>query len=164
MWIALASGIVLGALHLFAKTRAPEDGPTWWDFLNQFTQNFSLLTIAAFYACAVTLLVQNPSWKKRLEPFGNVGRMALTNYLTQSLVCTWLFRLTGLYGKVGPAWDLLPTFVVYGLQVPLSKWWLQRYQFGPAEWVWRAMTYGYKPPMRRLEEPPSQALAGAIEG
>ena len=162
MWRALAIGVLADAISLTCNHFSPDGpGPTWWDFGAQFWQNISLVAIACFYACLVAVLVQNAAWKKRLEPFGNVGRMALTNYLTQSLVCTWFFRLTGLYGKVGPAWDLLPTFLVYGLQVPLSGWWLQRYQFGPAEWVWRAFTYGYKPPMRRVEqEPPAQALAG----
>ncbi len=162
LWSALLLGVACDALNLTLKHFAPKtDGPDWWGFGDLFTRNLSLFAVSCFYACAIALLVRNSDFRKWLEPFGNVGRMALTNYLMQSLVCTWLFRLTGLYGKVGPAWDLLPTFIVYGLQVPLSGWWLQRYQFGPVEWVWRALTYGYKPPMRRVEqEPPAQALSG----
>jgi uncharacterized protein len=107
------------------------------------------------------LAVQNPIWKKRLLPFGAVGRMALTNYITQSLVCTWLFRLTHLYGKVGPLWDFVPTIIVYGLQIPLSVWWLSQHQYGPLEWLWRSLTYGKAQPMRRIQNPPEDEFAMA---
>jgi len=72
-----------------------------------------------------------------------VGRMALTNYLTQSILCALIFygfglglygRLTGyqLYGVVALIW---------ALQLAWSSWWLKRYQIGPFEWVWRSLTY-----------------------
>jgi len=40
-------------------------------------------------------------------------------------------------------------FAVFGLQLVLSRWWLSRFQFGPAEWLWRAITYWQRPAMRR---------------
>ena len=54
----------------------------------------------------------------------------------------------GLFGKLNLAWLLVPTVVIYGLQVPLSNWWLGHYRFGPAEWTWRSMTYGKRPAMK----------------
>jgi uncharacterized protein len=85
--------------------------------------------------------------------------MALTNYLTHSIVLANFFWLTGLYGGVGPALGLIPTFLVYAAQVKLSVWWLERYRFGPAEWLWRSLTYGRKQPMRRVEDAPPQMQA-----
>ncbi len=169
MWWSLAAGIGCDLLVAVIKQVHPTDPntdePTWWFFGQQFFQSLSLPAVACFYACAVALLVQNPRYRRWLEPFGSVGRMALTNYLMQSRICTWRFRLTGLYGKIGPAWDLLPTFVIYGLQIPFSVWWLRLYQFGPAEWVWRAFTYGYKPPMRRQDQkPPPQPFVDVVAG
>jgi uncharacterized protein len=76
--------------------------------------------------------------------------MALSNYLLQSLICTFIFYGygLGLFGQVGAAAGLLLTVVIYALQVPLSVWWLRRFRFGPAEWLWRTMTYGRRQPFR----------------
>jgi len=79
--------------------------------------------------------------------------MALTDYLMQSVLCTLFFYhyTTGLYGRVGPAIGLVLTVIVYGTQVVFSNWWLKRYRFGPMEWLWRGMTYGKFPSMRKDE-------------
>ena len=75
----------------------------------------------------------------RLMPFSYVGRMALTNYLMQSVISTTIFYSygLGLYGRVGPLLDLPLALVIYGLQVPFSRWWLSSHRYGPMEWVWR---------------------------
>jgi uncharacterized protein len=75
--------------------------------------------------------------------------MALTNYLLQSLICTWFFHWTKLYGKVGPAMGLIPTVVLFAIQIPVSVWWLRHYEFGPMEWLWRSLTYGRFQSMRK---------------
>ena len=120
---------------------------------------FAVIGLAVFYACSVLLLCLSRKWRPRLTPFGSVGRMALTNYLTQSLVLTWFFYLTGLYGRIGPAIGLLITPAFFAAQVWFSNWWLARYNFGPAEWLWRALTYGTRPAMRRVIETPVGAAA-----
>ncbi len=101
--------------------------------------------LSAGYAAALMVSLQQAAWRRRLMPFAAVGRMALTNYLAQSVVCVAFFRLTHLYGVWGPAWDLLPTVVLFGIQVWFSNWWLGRYRFGPMEWLWRGLTYGALP-------------------
>jgi uncharacterized protein len=76
-----------------------------------------------------------------------VGRMALTNYLMHSTICLVLF--TGLaFGLVGvlERWQLYPiVFAIWAFQLWFSPWWLERHRFGPAEWLWRALTYGKRP-------------------
>jgi len=96
------------------------------------------------YLSFITLLVQGESWKKRLSPIAAVGRMALSNYLLHSVVCTTLFYSYGfgLFGKVSPAQGLLLTIAIYILQIPFSVWWLKHFRFGPMEWLWRSCTYG----------------------
>jgi uncharacterized protein len=131
----------------------------------QIIGHVSIPAIAAFYGSSVLLLAVRDDWKPRLAPFGAVGRMALTNYLTHSLVLANFFWLTGLYGNVGPAFGLIPTFALYAAQVKFSMWWLERYQFGPAEWLWRWLTYGRKPAMRReagSSEPPRAAAVAQV--
>ena len=80
-----------------------------------------------------------------------VGRMALTNYLLQSIVCTTIFYSygLGLFGEVNRAPAMLIVFGVWIIQLLYSKWWLERYKFGPVEWLWRSLTYGKKQPFKQ---------------
>ena len=106
-----------------------------------------------FYAASIALLAQDPLWQKRFAPLAAAGRMALTNYLAQSLVCTTLFYGYGfgLYGRVGPALGIGLTVALYAAQLAFSVWWLRRFRFGPMEWLWRSLTYGKRQPMRLRE-------------
>lgn len=86
-----------------------------------------------------------------LSVFTYVGRMALTNYILQSVLYVVIFRgpFFGLAGQVGSLVCMLPVLVFFPLQVVGSKWWLSRYQFGPIEWLWRSLTYGKWQPLKR---------------
>jgi uncharacterized protein len=103
-----------------------------------------------FYASSLVLLTQREIWRRRLAPLAAVGRTALSNYLLQSLICTMIFYGYGLalFGKVGPSLGLLLTVTIFLIQIPLSVWWLGRFQFGPVEWLWRSLTYWQRQPMR----------------
>lgn len=103
------------------------------------------------YVCLAIVLCHDPAWRARLQRFGAVGRTALTNYLLQSILGTLIFYSYGLrqFGKAGPALLLIPTVVIFALQVMLSVWWLERYRFGPVEWLWRRLTYGGPLPLAR---------------
>jgi uncharacterized protein len=96
------------------------------------------------YASAVALLFLNESLQRRMLPFAAIGRTALSNYLLQTIVCTTIFYGYGggLFAGVHLAWLFVLSVVIYATQAPLSNWWLSRYRFGPAEWIWRSMTYG----------------------
>lgn len=95
--------------------------------------------------------LQSPVIGRFLGLLAPAGRMALTNYLMQSLVCTWIFYGYGLgyFEQLPRAWQPLFVVTLFGLQVALSHWWLARFRFGPMEWLWRAATYLQLPPMRR---------------
>ena len=122
--------------------------------------------LAAGYVAGLALVFLNEDWRRYTLPFAAVGRTALTNYLLQSVLCTLFFYhyTTGLFGRIGPAVGLVPTVVLFGAQVVVSNWWLQRYRFGPMEWVWRGMTYGKFPAMRREEAPGVMAAPMAKPG
>jgi uncharacterized protein len=113
--------------------------------------------LSAGYMSGLALLFLHKDWRRVLLPFAAVGRMALTDYLMQSVLCTLFFYhyTTGLYGRIGPAIGLVPTVILYGAQVLFSNWWLQRYRFGPMEWLWRGMTYGKFPTMSKDEPLPT---------
>jgi dipeptidyl aminopeptidase/acylaminoacyl peptidase/uncharacterized membrane protein YeiB len=103
----------------------------------------------------------------RLAWLAPAGRMALTNYLTQSVVCTWLFYGHGgaLWGRVDRLGQLGLVLGVFALQVLASHWWMARFRFGPMEWLWRSVTYGAWQPVRREREPVSgQRIAPRVLG
>jgi uncharacterized protein len=79
-----------------------------------------------------------------------LGRMAFTNYLAQSLIFGWAFYGYGFgwFGQLGASTALAFGVAVYGAQVIFSRWWLQRYHFGPVEWLWRTLMYGQFQPMK----------------
>jgi uncharacterized protein len=161
MWWALAIGIAADLVMLALRhlVHAPRNQPSHWMLVGVPANFLAVPATATFYACCVFLAARSMRWLPRIKPFAAVGRMALTTYLTQSFVFTWFFALTNLYGKVGPAWNLLPTVIFFTAQVYFSNWWLQRYQFGPVEWAWRCLTYGSRQPMRRNPEPPMVMVA-----
>lgn len=77
--------------------------------------------------------------------------MALSNYLGQSIICTLIFYGygLGLFGQMGKAAGLVLAVAIYAVQVIVSVWWMARFQFGPAEWLWRTLTYMKRQPMRQ---------------
>lgn len=136
--LGLLAGLVFNALFVF--TEEP-----WLASLG-FTLGAPAL--AAVYISGLSLLSLKENGAKLLAPISKVGRMALTNYVMQSVVCSLLFNGYGfgLYEKVGAAglWGI--TFAIYLCQIPLSGWWLSRFQFGPLEWLWRSLTYRERQP------------------
>ena len=86
-----------------------------------------------------------------------LGRMALSCYLGQSLIALFLFTGLGLgwVGRVGPTllWPLALSIV--GGQLLACRWWLRRFEFGPAEWLWRSLSYGQRQPLRRALPAPT---------
>jgi len=118
--------------------------------LSMIGDQIGATALSLFYIAAILLLVRNAKVIKYLLPFASVGRMALSNYLFHTLICTTIFYSygLGLYGKFGPAASLLFVLLIYVIQIPMSKWWLKRFKFGPVEWLWRSLTYGKRQPMR----------------
>ena len=76
--------------------------------------------------------------------FADAGRMALTNYLSQSIILTTIFYGYGLgqYAKWGSLNIVLLALGLYIIQMLFSKLWLQHFKYGPFEWLWRCFSYG----------------------
>ena len=109
--------------------------------------------LAAGYITGLALIFLNPNLRRFIAPFAAVGRMALTDYLMESILCTLFFYhyTTGLFGRVGPAEGWIVAVVLFSAQVIFSNWWLRHFRFGPMEWLWRGLTYGKFPLMRKGE-------------
>jgi uncharacterized protein len=96
------------------------------------------------------MLARHIRWHKLVEPLAAVGRMALSIYLMQTLMFTTLFFDYGFdqAGKLGPAAVSGYALVFFAIQVLMANWWLNRFRYGPAEWLWRSLTYWQRQPMR----------------
>lgn len=98
----------------------------------------------------MTLLFQQPRASRIVGPLAAVGRMTLTNYLLQSVICTTVFYGYGLgwFGTVGTAAGVALTLAIFAVQIAASMAWLRFFRFGPVEWLWRFATYLRRPDAR----------------
>lgn len=145
----LAVGFVLSALATALEQRdmLGRADLRWPAFLHAFS---ALPLAAGICACVIRLHDRAPRsvlWKR----IDAAGRMALTNYIGQSLVMAALAESWGMggYGRLtGPELTLLAV-LVFAMLAAASYAWLGRYRMGPLEWVWRCATYGRRLPNRR---------------
>jgi uncharacterized protein len=129
--------------------------PNFWHprFALIFVPNFlAQWSQAAIYACLYVLRHPDARINRWLAA---IGRMALTTYLTQSVVGVLIFYGygLGLYGRVPYTPMFFLAVTIFALQIVASTWWLQRFQFGPVEWLWRSLTYGRRMSLRRVVLP-----------
>ena len=103
--------------------------------------------LSSAYAATLLLALGTRQGIQALSPLAAVGRMALTNYLMQAGIIVPLCLAFGWFDTFTPTRSLLLAVALFALQLPFSVWWLRRYRFGPAEWIWRLLTYGRIPPL-----------------
>jgi uncharacterized protein len=158
-FIALPVGLSLGILgSLLAMSHVPgaqQDG---------FGLAHGLLMIGNLpaslgYVAMIVLMLHSGSALSKVKVLAPFGRMALTNYLLQSLVMSSIFfgYGLGLWG-MGRALQVALAIGVSALLLAFSHWWLARFRYGPAEWLWRAVTYMQLPAMR-IDTAPSRTHA-----
>jgi uncharacterized protein len=99
---------------------------------------------------ALLFLARAPQLLAHLQPVANAGRMALTNYLVQIAALDLLFSGYALnLGQVRPIAAFPMALACFSAEVLFSTVWLKYFRFGPAEWLWRSLTYGRRQPMRQ---------------
>lgn len=143
----------------------------WWSGgsardLARIVRSAASLAQGLGYMAGFVLLFQWPQARRILAGFAPVGRMALTNYLGQSLLAISLFYGVGL--GLGPVASL-PRILALGVllfivQAMASAWWLRRYALGPCEWLWRSAAAGRWQAMRLPESQPWPAQAARSPG
>jgi uncharacterized protein len=134
-----------------------------WELHNQFANDFSLATLAhvptydlgrggtAFGHIALVMMICKSGAMRWLTgALAAVGQMALTNYLTHSVVCMLIFTGVGfgLFGELQRYQLYYVVAAIWLVQLIASPLWLRYFRFGPVEWVWRSLTYGMRQPMR----------------
>ena len=115
----------------------------YWYFLQIIAFFLGTPFLCFAYVGLILKMIQKAGEGRWLSQFAPVGRMALTNYLMQSVICTTIFSGYGfgLYGKLSPIMVLPIAIVLFALQVWFSKWYFTRYRMGPMERLWRMGTY-----------------------
>lgn len=139
--------IALGATQLIAR-----HGDVGYTFGIGAQFNYvGSLAVALAHASVVMCICRSGIWGAVRNRLASVGRMAFSNYLSQSLICTFIFFGFGLgyFGKFQRGELVYFVVGVWVLQLIWSPIWLRYFRFGPAEWVWRSFTYWSVQPMRR---------------
>jgi len=147
--VGLGIGLPVTAFAFWLSYRA-----SWGNF---WIQQFSLqvihwvgIVVALAWIGMVMLACRSGcrGWPGRA--LAAVGRMALSNYLLHSLICTFLFYGfgLGLYGSVERIGQIGIVLSIWSLQLLGSPLWLRYFRFGPVEWVWRTLSYGKLQSMR----------------
>lgn len=108
-------------------------------FVGKLLHGLGAYMLAIGYIAAFTVIFISMKQSKLSKAFVNLGRLSLTNYLMQSIICTTFFYGYGFgfFGKLGVALGLVVAITIYSLQLLVANWYRQRYSIGPAEWVLR---------------------------
>lgn len=122
-----------------------------WFLLGGQLNSVGSIGVALGHVAVVMLVVKSGAMRGLVERLVAAGRMALTNYLAQSLIGAAIFFGWGfgLFGELRRWQLLLVAAAIWAAQLAWSRWWLGRFRFGPAEWAWRSLTYWRFQPMRR---------------
>ncbi|MGZ8228636.1 MAG: DUF418 domain-containing protein [Burkholderiales bacterium] len=149
-WIGLGAGLpanlglgFFGALAGFGAR--PAEGPQWLTSWADFGQLLGAPVLAVGYLCALALFFLT---RKAPPALVAVGRMALTAYLLQSVVALAVFGGLRLYDRLSSTSALLVVCAIWVLLLVVCPLWLRWFRFGPAEWLWRSLTYGERQPLR----------------
>ncbi len=123
-------------------------------FLGTQFNYWGSLLLAIAYISGITLLIKAGFFKKLFARLAAIGRMALSNYLLQTLVCTFIFYGFGLgfFGQVERKYQIIMVLGIWVLQLYLSPIWLRYFRYGPMEWLWRSLTQRKLQAFRRIDD------------
>lgn len=146
-------GLVIGVIGNFAYASLilslPRYEPSFTLFAASFGQMVGSPAMSLFYISTFVMLTYSVKSNKLLHYLAAPGRMALSSYLIQSLICTFIFYGYGLgyFGQVSRVVGLLLVVGIFIFQIILSNWLINKVKlkYGPVEWFWRRFTYLRKP-------------------
>ena len=154
-WTMIAIALCYGIpLTLYGTHR---DFAAGWDFRYSFFQGaqfnyWASLLVSLGWVGAIMLACRSTTLLPITRRLAAVGRMAFTNYIMHTVICTTLFygHGFGLFGKIERVWQFAIVVAIWLLQLVVSPIWLRYFLFGPLEWLWRCLTYMQWEPLRRI--------------
>ncbi|CAB5516997.1 hypothetical protein LMG26857_06080 [Achromobacter anxifer] len=148
LWLLCALGLApgLAGSAAYAFSAMPSAGAAW-ELPGLAADLLTAPLLSMSYAAALLLAMRTRPGARLAGWLAPAGRMALSNYLMQSVVCAFLFTGWGLrlFGSVSPLAAFAIAVAIFAAQLPLSAWWLRRHAYGPVEWFLRALTIGAWP-------------------
>ena len=119
--------------------------------LETLVTTLASVALAFGYAALVLLAYDHPRGQRILGKLAPLGRMALSNYLAQSVIFGWIFYGYGCgrFGSMSEHAAAMLGVALYAAQAFASTYWLRRFRFGPVEWLWRSATYASWQPFLR---------------
>ena len=144
-FISLPIGLAI-IIYGMTKNSGAEWSMEYSMFLGFQFNYWGSLAMSLGYIGLVMMVAQSDKWLSLKTRLARVGQMALTNYISQSVISVIIFFGIGfgLFGQVERWGQLLIVFGIWTVQLQWSAQWLGRYRFGPLEWLWRSLTYGKK--------------------
>ena len=151
MVIGFGAGLAINSWEVYQAAVSGFQPLETFPFLH-WTYHLGRLGMAFGWMGLILLVCRKSYWAKARHALAAVGRTALSNYLMHSVFALVLFSGAG-FALVGELdrWMLYPIVaLIWAIQLVLSPWWLSRFQFGPCEWLWRSLSYGHIPSLRRV--------------
>jgi len=110
------------------------------------------LGIALAWICLLMIAAKTPRFRGAVQVLATAGRMAFSNYILESVLCTFLFygHGFGLFAKVSRVQQAIVVAAVWIVVLVFSRLWMRNLYFGPLEWLWRSLTYREMEPFRRI--------------
>jgi uncharacterized protein len=135
--LSLLGGIVIFVSGFIFKIDMEQSLMAGW--FGGFLLEFFNLSLTLIYITGISLLMLKPKWKARLSPLAAVGKMALTTYLSQSIIGVFLFFNIGLglFTLTTPAQNALLCIAIFIGQISICRCWLKHFSYGPVEWFGR---------------------------
>ena len=142
-WGGLIVGFMLNISGTYLVLHPATTGAIEIEVIAESLQYYGQLVLAFGYLGLLVKLSQKNNFLKYFSWLSPIGRMALTNYIGQSIILTSIFYgyAGGMYGQIARAEQILIAISIIIIQVILSKLWLSYFKFGPLEWLWRSVTY-----------------------
>lgn len=148
--VALVSNLYR-IFFLFISWELPIWKIAYWRLFFIKVMEFADVLMALCMVWFVVWLLQKAFWRRVLQPLANVGKMALTNYIMQSVVGVILFTSVGFgkYETMSPTLTFFVACLTFLALVLFSAIWLRYFRFGPLEWLWRCISYWKLLPLRK---------------
>ncbi len=154
--VAIITVLAIFALELVERYIAPgiTDNSS---FMFVFSFNYEIQTMAMVFAyiSGIILLFRTKFWQKKLTILAPLGRMALTNYLLQTVLGLVLFYNIGfgLFTETSPFVNIIIGSLFFLIQIIFSRWWLTQFNYGPVEWLWRSGTLLRWQKLKKIQAP-----------
>ena len=148
-WIGIVGGSLL---TLFIGLGVTSNGITFWEGIAALTGYLHYPKLPVVLGIAAVLAIHGASASGWLaERLSAAGRAAFTNYLGTSVLMMLIFHpwAGGLWGELSRPELYLVVALAWAVMLLWSKPWLERYRYGPLEWLWRCLTYGKRFPLKR---------------